>query len=305
MKITPIILLSLISVSCCASSLAVRDKEKVYVSYEVFVAKLKERKLLSPRKTAVLNRGLLQDGLLRLLSDLVVNQHLSENDKAYVASMVQGKKPSCEPSLLGRDLGVYCALLCSYNKLAFQHYRQKIDGSSDGRVHGFLPKLFCLAVHRKNNELAVAILTGACLGLNNREEIRTYFAVVLPVFYVIEDRDGLESMCDVLGANYMSSKEKKVLLAMFDQELEVVKEFLENKAADEFVPYMKAVLVGTCMRKQSKALALVMLIEKKLESLFVKRGSLNYAFRILLVEKAREAGNDGIATYLQFARAPK
>lgn len=279
-------------------SVSVKYKSK----YTVLIEHLRKNHALSPRTTAIEEQEDLQKRLLEMTRILVKGDILSKVDGKYVSAMIYGNASAKSPSVAGRDLGLYCALLCSHKERARFDYK-KISFIDQGeRLTKFIPRLFCLAVHRNMIPIASYLLKGVgeyiCKKKYAYNILRKYFADLIPVLFSTEQREGLKSMCDMLGKNYISSAESECLLAAFDRDTEVVGKFLDSHTnLLAFVPFMEALVVGSSVRITSNALDLVTLLIEKLATYESYLSNKEYCQG--LSKQSRAAGNEEIADYLQ------
>lgn len=278
------------------------DGQKIIpqTTYGQLITALSERNLV-PRATSLEHRLAVQESLSDVMLSLKEAGSATDEEALFVLSMITGQSPRGNPRSIIRDFGVYCALLCYHTELAVSHFRQEPLFVNDERVFQFLPQLFCVAVHRTCSSLACSILKVASeylveTGVNPHENIRSYFAVLLPVFFLATAGDGLIEACSVLGANYLQPEEVALLLNVHEGNADLLRDYALASHSKPYVPILKALLLGSCMKKSRSSRKLVELIMEKLFSVNHRR--LTYSFFSLLLSEAERADNKEVVDYL-------
>ncbi len=150
---------SLVAMNVELASVAKKVNQKL--NYGTVCGMLKEAGLLAMRELVTSEDLANQRKVYKLIELLRKNECITENDEVFLSECLKGRMGEFkhEPHLvLVRDLGVYCAVLCSHDEIACKLYRA--SNNAEARIEGFLKRLFCLAIVKDCPELAQRILKG-------------------------------------------------------------------------------------------------------------------------------------------------
>ena len=287
----------------CIGSLHGMNGQKVAseITYSELIQVLKMPDI-SPRRTILKRPAQVQERLQNLVREMLSCGLIKFKEEAdFVSKMIEGKRPKSNPRLLIKDFGAYCALLCSHNKIASEYVDLSRNGCIDDRIYLFIPRLFCLAVQRKNSGLAEALIKAVFPRLltgcdEPRANVREYLAVLVPIFFYADDKEGLMRIGKMLGEAYILSGEMATLRAVFQGDRDFLR---EQEHCSDFLPFLKALLLGCCMKKESSSGMIAELLEK-LEKVMGTKCVLKETFLSLLLREAEAANNLEIVACLTY-----
>lgn len=260
---------------------------------------------ISPRATRILNSSReVQHRLIQHMSTLCVAGLITSEEEGYLGLVIAGNQPYERMRGIVHDVAVYCALLCDHTKLADELFRQDETALTQERVSLFFPRLFCLGMHRGGIALASNVLQVACTYLikihqsggkfYQRRAVRNYFAQLLPVFFLLNDCEGLVRSCTILGAHYLLPEEERLFVAIWKGEPERLN-YYEGLSSDA-VPFLYAFLLGCSMKYTQGSFECIKMIMKKLRGF----GCIpQKKYLGLLKKEAEVAGNSSVIAYLE------
>ncbi len=272
------------------------------LTYDMLIAKLKKSELFSIRTMISQSQIDLQTKMALLLDNLKEEGLFSDDEYTFITFGINGvpyENKEQYPSII-HDLAVYGALVCSVVEIVPEVFKEGLDTLGEWRIQKFFPKIFNLAITRKCPavmEKIIAVVAEHFKKLRESEsiskkEVREYFMHLVPGFFYADDKEALEGMCDMLGANYISAQEKKFLLGAFDDIL-----------TWELFPYdtaimLNALLTGYCMRTSKESFesfkSVCEIFAVKYSKMYKKSGDLFH----FLAQEAETNGHTKIVEYL-------